>query len=145
MAAQVKRFKDHSPRWQRDALRKGIDSVKWDRWRKLSPKVRKATNPVDYATGKTVRTQLRAPLLNAATNKVLAIHRVRGATRYDHSPIKYAAVRRNLDHPDAGMSNAKLRRIVAMSPQRLVTEVDDSLSRRYGAGERSPFWYEKRG
>jgi hypothetical protein len=145
MAAQVKRFKDHSPRWQRDALRKGIDPAKWDRWRKLSPKIRRATNPTDYASGVSVRAQLRTPLLNAATNKLLAIHRVRGATRYDNSPIRFAAVKRNLDHPDAGMTNAKLRRIVAMSPQKLVAEVDDSLSRRYGAGERSPFWYEKRG
>lgn len=145
MAAQVKRFRDHSSRWQREALRKGIDPAKWDRWRKLSPKVRKATNPTDYATGQTVRAQLRAPLLNRATTKVLAMHRVRGATRYDHSPIKFAAVKRNLDHPGAGMSNARLRRIVAMSPQKLVHEIDDSLSRRYRAGERSPFWYEKRG
>jgi hypothetical protein len=145
MAAQVKRFKDHSARWQREALKKGINPAKWDRWRTLSPKVRKVTNPAQYATGKTVRTQMRAPLLNAATNRLLAIHRSRGATRQDGSAIQFAAVRRNLDHPQAGMSNAKLRRLVNMSPQRLVTEVDDSLSRRYDAGERSPFWYNKRG
>lgn len=145
MAAQVKRFRDHSARWQREALRKGIDPAKWDRWRKLSPTVRKRTNPTDYATGQSVRAQLRTPLLNAATNRLLAMHRVRGATRYDGSPIKFAAVKRNLDHPDAGMTNAKLRRIVAMSPQKLVHEIDDSLSRRYDMGSRSPYWYEKRG
>lgn len=145
MAAQVKRFEDHSARWQREALKKGIDPAKWNRWRKLSPKVRKATNPAQYATGNPVRAQLRAPLLNAATNRLLAIHRMRGATRFDGSAIQAAAVRRNLDHPQAGMSNAKLRRLVNLSPQKLVTEVDDSLSRRYDAGERSPFWYNKRG
>jgi hypothetical protein len=145
MAAQVKRFKDHSPRWQREALRKGIDPALWDRWRKLSPKVRKATNPTDYSTGKTVRTQLRAPLLTAATNKVLAIHTIRGARRADMSPVRITAVRRNLDHPGAGMTNAKLRRIMRMSPQALAAEVDDSLSRSYSSGDRSPFWYEKRG
>jgi hypothetical protein len=145
MAAQVKRFRDHSARWQREALKKGIDPAKWDRWRTLSPKVRKATSPTQYATGQTVRAQLRAPLLNAAVNKVVAIHRTRGATRYDGSAIKVAAVRRNLDHPDAGMTNARLRRIINMPPQKLVTEVDDSLYRQYDAGERSPFWYEKRG
>lgn len=145
MAAQVKRFRDHSARWQREALKKGIDPKKWDRWRSLSPKVRKATNPTEYASGNTVRTQLRAPLLNAAVNRVAAIHRMRGATRQDGSAVKIAAIRRNLDHPDAAMSNAKLRRIVNMTPQRLVTVVDDSLYRDYAAGERSPFWYEKRG
>lgn len=145
MAAQVKRFRDHSARWQREALKKGIDPKKWDRWRSLSPKVRKATNPTEYASGNTVRSQLRAPLLNAAVNRVAAIHRMRGATRQDGSAVKIAAIRRNLDHPDAGMSNAKLRRIVNMTPQRLVTVVDDSLYRDYAAGERSPFWYEKRG
>lgn len=145
MAAQVKRFRDHSPRWQREMLKKGVDPAKWDRWRTLSPKVRKATNPTDYASGQAVRQQLRKPLLDAATRKVLAIHNIRGATRYDHSPIKLAAVRRNLDHPGAGMTNQKLRRIANLSPQKLVTEVDDSLSRRYDSGNRSPFWYEKRG
>jgi len=145
MAAQVKRFRDHSARWQREARKKGIDPVKWDRWRALSPKVRKATNPVEYATGKTVRTQLRAPLLNAAVTRVATIHRMRGATRQDGSAVKLAAIRRNLDHPDAGMSNAKLRRLVNMTPARLVSEVDNSLYRDYAAGERSPFWYEKRG
>jgi hypothetical protein len=100
---------------------------------------------MDYASGKTVRTQLRAPLLDAATNRLLAIHMRRGARRMDGSAIRYAAVRRNLDHPNAGMTNAKLRRLATMTPQRLVVEVDDSLSRRYDAGDRSPFWYEKRG
>jgi len=126
-------------------LRKGVDPAKWDRWRNLSPRVRKATNPTDYATGKSVRAQLRAPLLDAAANRLLTIHSIRGATRQSGSPIQLAAVRRNLDHPDAGMTNAKLRRIVTLSPRRLVHEVDESLSRRYGVGERSPFWYNKRG
>lgn len=145
MAAQVKRFRDHSERWQREQLRKGADPGLWDRWRKLSPRVRKSTNPFDYSTGATVRTQLRQPLLDAAANRLIAIHRIRGATRFDHTPIRLAAVRRNLDHPQAGMTNAKLRRLAGLSPQRLVREVDDSLSRRYDAGDRSPFWYEKRG
>lgn len=145
MAAQVKRFRDHSARWQREQLRKGVDPAKWDRWRKLSPAVRKRTNPTDYSIGKSVRAQLRAPLLNAAVNKMIAIHRVRGATKADGSPIRMSAVRRNLDHPESGMTNAKLRRLVNLSPRKLAIEVDDSLSRRYNAGERSPFWYEKRG
>lgn len=145
MAAQVKRFKDHSPRWQREALKRGVDPKRWDHWRSLSPKTRRVTNPTDYAKGQTVRAQVRGPLLDAASRKVLAIHNIRGATRFDHSPIRLAAVRRNLDHPGAGVSNAKLRRLVSMPPRKLVIEVDDSLSRRYVAGERSPFWYEKRG
>jgi hypothetical protein len=145
MAAQVKRFKDHSARWQREARKKGIDPAKWDRWRSLSPKVRKATNPAEYASGQSVRTQLRAPLLNAAVARVAQVHRMRGAARSDGSAIKLAAIRRSLDHPEAGMTNAKLRRVVTMTPTRLQSEVDDSLYRDYSAGERSPFWYEKRG
>lgn len=145
MTAQVKRFGEHSPRWQRDARRKGVDPQLWDRWRKLSPKVRKSTNPFEYAQGSTVRKQLRAPLLEAAAKRLLAVHQIRGATRMDNSPIKLAAVRRNLDHPAAGMTNAKLRRIGSLPPRRLVREIDASLSRRYDASERSPFWYEKRG
>lgn len=145
MAAMVKPFGDHSQRWQREQLRKGIDPKKWDRWRQLSPKVRKATNPSEYAKGSTVREQLRKPLLDAATRRLMAAHQVRGATRFDGSAVQQSAVRRNLDHPDAGMTNAKLRRLINLPPQKLVIEVDDSLSRRYGTGERSPFWYNKRG
>lgn len=145
MAAMVKPFGEHSQRWQREQLRKGIDPKKWDRWRKLSPKARKATNPTEYAKGTTVREQLRNPLLDAATRRLLVMHQARGATRYDGSAIKQTAVRRNLDHPDAGMTNAKLRRLINMPPRKLVIEIDDSLSRRYGVGERSPFWYNKRG
>lgn len=145
MAAMVKSFGDHSPRWQREQLRKGIDPKKWDRWRKLSPKTRKSTNPFDYAKGQTVREQIRKPLLDAATRRVLATHQARRATRYDGSAIKQTAVRRSLDHPEAGMTNAKLRRVVNLPMGKLQQEVEDSLSRRYGAGERSPFWYEKRG
>lgn len=145
MTALVKPFGDHSQRWQREQLRKGIDPKKWDRWRKLSPKSRKATNPYEYAKGTTVRDQLRRPLLDAATRRLLMIHQVRGASRFDGTAIKQAAVRRNLNHPDARVSNAKLRRIASMPAQKLAMEVDDSLARRYGVGERSPFWYEKRG
>lgn len=145
MAAQVKRFNDHSARWQREALKRGVDPKRWDHWRTLSAKTRKATTPTDYASGQSVRAIVRKPLLDAASRRVLAIHSIRGATRMDHSPIRLAAVRRNLDHPGAGVSNAKLRRIAGMPARKLIAEVDDSLSRRYGQGERSPFWYEKRG
>lgn len=43
------------------------------------------------------------------------------------------------------MTNAKLRRVAGLSVPRLKAEIEDSLSQRYGPGERSPFWYEKRG
>jgi hypothetical protein len=145
MAAQVKRFDEHSARWQRTARNKGIDPKLWDRWRQLSPKTRKATNPADYAAGKSVREQIRQPLLDAAANRVLAAQSMRGATRASGLPIQLAAVKRNLNHPDAHMTNARLRRVASMPPRRLAAEIDDSLSRRYGTGERSPFWYEKRG
>jgi hypothetical protein len=146
MAAQVKRFGDHSKRWQREARKKGIDPKKWDRWRQLTPKSRKVTNPADYGSGETVRHQIRKALLDAAVSRVADAHNTqRGARRQDGSLVRAAAVRRNLDHPDAGLTNAGLRRLTRMSPQQLAREIDDSLGRRYGAGERSPFWYEKRG
>lgn len=146
MSALVKRFREHSERWQREALRQGIDPKKWDRWRKLTPKSRKATNPRDYAKGSSVREQIRSVLLDDAVTKVTAVHTVeRGARRQDGSAIRRAAVRRNLDHPDAAVSNAELRRIAGMNPQQLAREIDDSLGRNYRGTDRSPFWYEKRG
>lgn len=145
MARQVKPFGAHSQRWQREQIAKGMTPARWDRWRLLSAKVRKSTSPFDYASGKTVRDQLRAPLVEAAAKRLLGAHAARGATRADGSPVLLAAVKRNLNHPQAKMTNAKLRRVASLSVHKLIAEVDDSLSRPYAAGERSPFWYEKRG
>lgn len=146
MASQVKRFRDHSTRWQRAALRRGVDPGKWDRWRTLSSKSRKVTDPYEYATGKPVREQIRSQLLDAAAEQVAQVHTtLRGARRDNGQIIRTAAVRRNLGHPEAGVSNARLRKIASMSPGALSDEIDESLSRRYSSGERSPFWYEKRG
>jgi ribosomal protein S19 len=140
MAGQVKRFDEHSERWKKAARRKGIDPSRWDHWRKLSAKTRRVTNPTDYATGQSVRTQIRTPLLNAAVARVVAVH-----NGQRHVAVRPTAVRRNLDHPQAGMTNARLRRIIAMSPVQLAREIDRSLARNYASGERSPYWYNKRG
>lgn len=145
MARQVKPFREHSQRWQREARAKGLDPRKWDRWRKLSPKSRKATAPASYASGEAVAFQVRKALLDETARVVAATQTLRGARRESGDPIKVAAVRRSLEHPDAGMTNRRLRQIARMPPQELAREIDDSLSRRYGTGDRSPFWYEKRG
>lgn len=140
MAAQVKKFAEHSARWQRDARRKGIDPKRWDKWRTLSPKSRRQTNPYTYSKGQRVTEIVRSQLLDAATTKVVAVH-----NNQRNVQVRRLAVRRNLSHPDAQMSNNRLRRLVNMTPQKLQREIDDSLSRNYSSGERSPFWYEKRG
>lgn len=54
MASQVKRFGEHSQRWQKQAKAQGITPAKWNKWRRLSPSTRRITNPTDYAKGKTV-------------------------------------------------------------------------------------------
>lgn len=54
MASQVKRFGEHSQRWQREARRQGVTPAKWNKWRRLSPASRKVSNPTDYSKGKTV-------------------------------------------------------------------------------------------
>lgn len=130
--AQVKRFEDHSERWKREARKDGIDAKKWNAWRNLSAKSRKATSPREYAQGKTVRTQIRDTRVRDAVNRV-----VRAA------------------NPDNFVNRAKLTRNIADLPMSEINKVNsfatDADLRRYmkqrnikakSDGTSSPYWYK---
>lgn len=59
MARYYKKWEDHSPRWQRDQSRKGLDKSRWNAWLKLSGSTRKQTDPRKYAAGQSIAGQKR--------------------------------------------------------------------------------------
>lgn len=140
-----KKFSDHSARWQREKLRDGVTPGKWNAWGKLSPKSKKITNPTAYGQGETVVDQIRKPLLDQAAQNVVGAQRVRGAQRDSGRPIDLAVARRNLNAKGANVSAAKLRKIGSMSRADLAEMIDESLSNARETGDRSPFWYNKKG
>ncbi len=68
MSAPRKRFEEHSPRWQREQRRAGIDPKRWNQWLKLRPATRKGTDIRKYAghPPQSVRDQKLAGLRAAA-------------------------------------------------------------------------------
>jgi hypothetical protein len=62
VSAAWKSWGDHSDRWKKNARREGLDPNRWNRWRRLSPKTRKDTNPRNYAKGESIARQKRSKL-----------------------------------------------------------------------------------
>lgn len=73
MARHYKKWEDHSPRWQREQSRKGLDKKRWNAWLKLSEKTRKASDPRDYAAGKSISNQRRERKEREAIRKIKGI------------------------------------------------------------------------
>lgn len=72
MARQMKAWGDHSPKWQKQQEKAGLNPKLWDRWRRLSPKTRANSNPVDYAKGISIPQQRYAVALNKAVDRQFA-------------------------------------------------------------------------
>jgi hypothetical protein len=70
VARYYKKWEDHSPRWQREQTRKGLSKNRWNAWLKLSDKTRKATDPSQYASGKSIADQRRERKIQQAVQKV---------------------------------------------------------------------------
>lgn len=140
-----KKFSDHSARWQREKTKAGVTPQKWNAWDKLTPKSKKVTNPTEYGKGESVRDQVRAPLVAAAAAAVVAAQVAGGSRRDNGKPLDIAVAKKNLNHPKAHVSAAKLRKIAGMSRADLTEMIDEANSRHYDDDTRSPFWYNKKG
>jgi len=74
-----KRWEQHSPRWIREHSKKGESKTRWNRWFKLSPKSRKASNPAKYARGESVLQQRKDSLFSrtvrAMSDKIMFARR----------------------------------------------------------------------
>lgn len=102
MARQVKRFGEHSERWQKEARKQGLTPTKWNKWRKLSPATRKASNPIDYAKGKTVADFRGEKKRQAVYDSLAAVHK-------DKPKFRPRSVRARV----AQMTNDQMNKILA--------------------------------
>ncbi len=120
MSAPRKRFEEHSPRWQRNALKEGIEPRRWNAWFKLSPTTRKTTDAREYGKGQSVADQKRAQAEAAA------------------------AARFQREFPNARMSTVKynVRRMDNTQLRFMKTASKSAIQRRAAAGGTDNlFWY----
>lgn len=73
MARYYKKWEDHSPRWQREQTRKGLDKKRWNAWLKLSEKTRRDTSPNAYAAGKSISNQRSERKIQQVVSKMVTI------------------------------------------------------------------------
>lgn len=126
MARYYKKWEEHSPRWQREQSRKGLDKKRWNAWLKLSNKTRKETTPNAYAAGKSVANQRRERKEQLAVKRIKAASRLKGRT---------ATVQRNVSR----MSDQELDwTIKATDRQIRVRAGDKSIKGQRGT---NPWWY----
>src|SRR5215471_10544752 len=104
MARHYKKWEDHSPRWQRENSRKGLDKSRWNAWLKLSESTRKQSNPSSYAAGQSIAGQLRERKEKEAAKRIQA-----SASR--------KARLSTIEHNVHRMSNADLDWTLKASPQ----------------------------
>lgn len=88
MARHYKRWEEHSTRWQREQSRNGLDKKRWNNWLRLSDKTRKTSDPVSYATGKTIANQRRERKERLAASKIKAATRVKHRTATIEANVK---------------------------------------------------------
>jgi hypothetical protein len=126
VARYYKRWEDHSPRWQREQSRKGLDKKRWNAWLKLSDKTRKSTTPDAYAAGKSVADQRVEGKIQQVVNKMLTV-------QFDVRP---SVIRHNVGR----MSEVDLNWTLKASPKAIRQRAGDkSLKTKYRGV--NPWWY----
>lgn len=123
-----KAFADHSARWQKQALRDGIDPKRWDAWRKLSASSRKVSDPRKYAQGVTVADQRREARETAARNRLI------GALGGKVTPRMAGRIAREIPARDQN-------RIIKMGRMDVIRFVTRKAGLKPRYGERNPYWY----
>lgn len=126
MARYYKKWEEHSPRWQREQTRKGLDKKRWNAWLKLSNKTRKVTTPDAYAAGKSVANQRLEGKIRRVIDKMMNV-------QFD---VRAATVRHNARN----MSEKDLDWTLKASPKAIRARAGDkSIKSKYGG--RNPWWY----
>jgi hypothetical protein len=124
--ARYKKWEDHSPRWQREQTRKGLDKKRWNNWLKLSAKTQKQSDPIKYASGKSISDQRRERKEREAVKRIKAV-------TFDS---RTSVVVRNVSR----MSDADLDWTLKASPKQIKAKAGDkALKGRYGGV--NPWWY----
>jgi hypothetical protein len=125
MARYFKKWDDHSPRWQREKSRKGLNKNRWDAWLKLSDTTRKQSDPRKYAAGQSIAEQKRERKEREAVKKIES-----AATRKGRSSTVAHNVHR--------MTDADLDWTLKASPEAIRKRA--SMSKIVGY-IKNPWWY----
>lgn len=126
MARYYKKWEEHSPRWQREQTRKGLDKKRWNAWLKLSDKTRKVTTPDAYAAGKSVANQRVEGKIRRAIEKMLKI-------QFNTRPATVVKGVRSMSEKDLDWTLKASERSIRGRAK------DKSIKNRYGG--RNPWWY----
>jgi len=127
VARHFKKWEEHSPRWQREQTRKGLDKKRWNAWLKLSDKTRKVSDPVKYASGSSITNQRRERKEQQAADKIRSV----GGTNV-RSSVVYRNVKR--------MTETDLNWTLKASHSQIVGRAGDkTVKTRYG--DVNPWWY----
>jgi hypothetical protein len=126
VARYYKKWEEHSPRWQREQSRKGLDKKRWNAWLKLSDKTRRTSTPDSYAAGKSIASQSRERKEQQVVQRMVA------AT----TAARVSLIRRNVSR----MSNADLDwTLKATNAQIRTRAANKELKGKYGGS--NPWWY----
>ena len=125
MARHYKKWEEHSPRWQRENSRKGLDKSRWNAWLKLSNTTRKQSSPSKYAAGQSIAGQTRERKENEAVKRIQA-----AASRKARSST--------IAHNVHRMTNADLDWTLQASPQAIRKRASMAKMSSY---PKNPWWY----
>lgn len=125
MARYFKKWDDHSPRWQREQSRKGLDKGRWNAWLKLSDSTRKGTDPRKYAAGQSIAGQRRERKEQEAVRRIQS-----SASRKARSST--------ISHNVHRMSDADLDWTLKASPQSIRKRAAMAKVSGY---PKNPWWY----
>jgi hypothetical protein len=126
VARYYKKWEDHSPRWQREQSRKGLDKKRWNAWLKLSDKTRRTSTPASYAAGKSIANQTRERKEQQAIRRIVAVT----------TTVRVSVVKRNVSR----MSNADLDWTLKATEAQIRSRASNkSLKSKYGGV--NPWWY----
>lgn len=126
MARFYKKWEDHSPRWQREQSRKGLDKKRWNAWLKLSEKTRRTSSPESYAAGKSIANQRREAKVQATIKKMIA------ATQ----AARLSTIKRNVNRMSDKDMDWTLKATTAAIR---IRGADKSVKSQYGGV--NPWWY----
>lgn len=122
-----KPFRSHSERWQREAIRDGVDPKRWDRWTELSEKSRANSDPRKYAQGQSVPAQqreLKVSDLSAKINQAMPNIGDRTAGRIAKR-----------------LPSRELNKLAKMDPNKRPAYIRKRAAMRPEPGQSNPYWY----
>ena len=121
-----KRFSDYSKRWQREAIRDGVDPKKWDQWQRLAPSTQRNVDRRQYSKGFPARELAKEKRQQDAVKDILK--KLEGKTR---GKVRPGRVIKNVK----SMSTKQLRSIATKTAEDIM-----NLAGKHRGGDTPNVW-----